>query len=482
MIGNLSPALTHLWLTFLFKFGVVCYLRYLLRVYSFHLNIRGRKMKNQKDNIVYTIILILLLALSMSSAILNSDVPVANAQTTSTVPSNLLQYEWVSVQGGTGGSTHFSTGPAPSSPDVLWKKTMTLGTNPIAFNGLFFVTSGATIVAMDPMTGNTVYTINMPNLITGRAFTPNYVFKIDNTHLGALISTAAIINSTTLMPSLWTFCAFNANNGALLWTMDTQTTSAVYKMLYVEEEKMCYRALGNTTGRGGSQNPGVVQAWSFADLSKPPTLVWTHIGDGSVQEVGFFSYGDGRLFLNDAEPHQTCLDAKTGQVLWVTQLTGAPAYSSSYYNGVLYKGCLDNTFIALDGKTGNLLWSFKPGPYGFWCSGTALAYGIVYELNVDGYLYALNTTNGKVVWKYEGPNQYYPGFVAVADGKVYATTGTRIAGPLTPWNARSETTCLDALTGEIIWQIPIEFLGNGAGPADRMAIAYGNFYGIESEH
>ena len=204
-------------------------------------------MKNQKGNIVYAIVLILLLFFSMSLAMLNLDVPVVNAQTTSTVPSNLLQYEWVSVQGGTGGSTHFSTGPAPSSPDVLWKKTMTLGTNPIAFNGLFFVTSGARIVAMDPMTGNTVYTINMPNLITGRAFTPNYVFKIDSTHLGALISTGAIVNSTTLMPSLWTFCAFNAVNGALLWTMDTQTTSAVYKMLYVEEEKMCYRALGNPT-------------------------------------------------------------------------------------------------------------------------------------------------------------------------------------------------------------------------------------------
>lgn len=156
---------------------------------------------------------------------------------------------------------------------------------------------------------------------------------------------------------------------------------------------------------------------------------------------------------------------------------GAPAYAGSYYNGVLYKGCLDGTFVALDGETGHILWEYKPEGYGFWCSGSGAAYGMVYELNVNGNLYALNTTTGQLVWKYTGPGQYYPSFVNIADGKVYVATGQSAPSPLTPETSKSEFSCLDAYTGKVLWQIDEEY---SRGPSDYACIAYGNFYGINN--
>ena len=55
----------------------------------------------------------------------------------------------------------------------------------------------------------------------------------------------------------------------------------------------------------------------------------------------------------------------------------------------------------------------------------AVAYGMVYEMNKDGILYAINMENGDFVWKYIGPDNtlLWPGMPSVADGKVYVTTG-----------------------------------------------------------
>ncbi len=95
-------------------------------------------------------------------------------------------------------------------------------------------------------------------------------------------------------------------------------------------------------------------------------------------------------------------------------------------------------------------------------------------LNVDGHLYALNATTGQLVWKYMGPGQAYPGYVNIADGKVYASTGQDGPNPL--GEGAPQFTCFDAYTGKVIWQINNAELG--AGPGATTIIAYGNLYAI----
>jgi outer membrane protein assembly factor BamB len=395
--------------------------------------------------------------------------------------SNLLQYENPGQLGNT--NTHFTEGPAPSSPNVLWSKALSpaMGNNPIAHNGMIIITQGSNVVAMDGFSGDIVWNTSAPKVYpkdrgsVGAA----YMFALDSSRMVFIASIGAKVNTTHALPAIWRFVCLSLTDGSILWqSSDKIGPQPAYKGLYVKEEKMYYNGAGYADGRGGTQNAGSTQAWDFSDPTKEPTLKWTYIGEWCPQEVGYITYGDGRLYMTDAGPHQTCIDAKTGQVVWVTQLTGAPAYTGVYYNGVIYKGCLDNVFVAMDGKTGNILWTNKPSAFGFWCSGAAAAYGMIYMDNVDGNVYALNATTGEIVWKHWAGGLYYPGYIQVADGKVYSTLSELPPSPLTPETSHEEYGCLDAYTGELLWSTSKQFEQSAS---TYCVIAYGNLYGREKQ-
>jgi outer membrane protein assembly factor BamB len=450
--------------------------------------LENKKMKLQKNKTLsaitknskrYLIAFSLILLISaIVPTTLNQKTIEAKAQAVSTVPSNMLQYEWLGRQGQL--TTYFSAGPAPNSPDVLWQKTYAanVGGYPVAFNGMLFITQSVNITALDPETGNVIYSVAVPPVIPGRTSTVAYVEKVDNTHMLAWATTASVINANQTLPAAWAISGFNIADGSLLWTMPAQTTPASGAYYYVPQTQMIYVQTGNQTGRGSTQDLGAVQGWNLPNPTQPPTLAWTYIVFGAMSGSGMLIYGDGKIFIGGDEAHQVAINATTGKMVWDTLLTGDPTYGASYINGVLYRGLLDNTFVAIDGATGKILWTFNPNDYGFWSSGTAAAYGMVYEVNVDGYIYALNATNGQVVWKYLGPGQSYPGFVYVADGKVYACTGQATFSPLVGMGV-SQFSCLNAYNGQVLWQVSKEFL---AGPTVSSCIAYGNLYGIDAEN
>jgi outer membrane protein assembly factor BamB len=255
--------------------------------------------------------------------------------------------------------------------------------------------------------------------------------------------------------------------GKVLWVSDKFSAKVANwaDATYSIDEKVFY-----------NQGDSTVQAWNFSDPSKPPTLVWEVPVPGSGASGTGIQYGDGKVFPGSFEPHQMALDAKTGNVIWDTETKGVMAFSGSYYNGKLLKaGEHDNTFYCFDADTGKILWTFNPGTqFGYWVSGCATAYDMVYELNKDGYLYALDVDTGQLVWKYKGPGfLYWPGWPVVADGKVYATTGQRASiDPITGEYSKSEFVCLDAYTGSLLWKLPIE----AYTPRESVAIAYGNLY------
>ncbi|MFB3889104.1 MAG: PQQ-binding-like beta-propeller repeat protein [Candidatus Bathyarchaeia archaeon] len=412
------------------------------------------------------VIAILALLIASSAFPVLSNLTVTSAADTD----NLMQFDWPQT-GSDSAFTHYSSGPAPASPDVLWQRNVSGA--PIAFNGKIFSIDRNFIIAMDPFTGGIIYNASVAK-IPDRTTSVSKIFKIDETQMGVVVTSAATAN----LPPVWALRLLNIADGSLLWTDNEPKISGARdsEFTYVKEEKMAYVACGNKTGTGtaAARGYGTIEAW---DLSIPtsPVLAWTYLADGTISGP---VYGDGKLFPNGGTPRQVCLDAKTGRVLWDTQLTGCPWYQGTYYDGKVLRGLLDNTFVAMDKDTGEVLWSIRPSAYGFWSSGTAAGYGMVYMANVDGYFYAFNVTTGKIVWKYQGPGLMYPGYVQVADGKVYATTGQSSLSPLTPETSRSEYTCFDAFTGKVLWQLPQEF---GSGPGDFACIAYGNFYGVNSK-
>jgi outer membrane protein assembly factor BamB len=386
----------------------------------------------------------LLLASSVFAVFsLQSNSKLVNAQTptnTTSVDSNLLEYEWPQFMGDSSFS-RFSTGPAPNTPDILWKASVSgIQTYLSAFEGMIFVGTNTSVVALNQQTGGQVWKTDIPM--------PKpwpIVYKIDDSHM--------IVESTCLDPK----------TGRILWTSSDfcEDTGIFSANVYSPEEKMFYIKVDSYT-----------EGWSFADPSNPPTMVWrTYVPGGGRTGIGT-TYGDGLVFPGSFMNQQIALDAKTGEVVWATLTKGPMIFDGAYSDGMFLRGGTDdNTMYCFDTADGKILWTYTPDSDGYFTTGPAIAYGNVYELNKDGNLYAIDLATGHLAWKYQGPGTLlWPGYPTVADGKVYATTGqfAQYGGAV----GTSEFVCLNAYTGQVLWKLPIEALA----PRESVAVAYGHLY------
>ena len=85
---------------------------------------------------------------------------------------------------------------------------------------------------------------------------------------------------------------------------------------------------------------------------------------------------------------------------------------------------------------------------------------MVYSGMMDGRIYAWNSTTGKLVWSYYSGNASYSQFgtfpfwgnIVIADGKLYSATGEHTVPNPIPYGY--ELYCLNATTGELIWNYP----------------------------
>ncbi len=274
-------------------------------------------------------------------------------------------------------------------------------------------------------------------------------YKIDDSHM--------IVEGTCLDPKtgsiLWTSTQFNEDTGIF-------NTNA-----YSPEEKMFYIKLDNS----------YIQAWDFSNPANPPTFAWqTFIPGGGRTGIGV-SYGGGMVFTGSFQNEQFALNARTGAIIWTTLTKGPMIFTGAYSDGMFFRGGTDeNTMYCFNATTGETIWTYTPPTNGYFVTGCAIGYGMVYEMNKDGFLYAMNEKTGDLMWKYKGPDDtlLWPGMPSIAEGKLYVTTGeTAMYGGQT---GISEFACLDAFTGQAIWKLPIEALA----PRESVAIAYGHLYMI----
>jgi outer membrane protein assembly factor BamB len=391
--------------------------------------------------IIAALVALLLLSLLVKDVYFNGEMNESSSGGTVS-EDTLLEYVWPQLQGDAS-FARFSEGPAPEAPDVLWKTNITgIQSYVSAFNGKIFVTTKTEVYALDKDTGNILWHTEVP----APGAWPS-VYKIDDTHL--------VIGNSSL----------DVETGDILWTspvFSANPSPFFANNVYSPEEKMFYVKTG-----------AYVQGWDFSDPSIPPTLEWETYVDGGGPVGSGVQYGDGKVFPGSYDPHQVALDARTGEVLWDTETKTPMVFSGAYYEGLFFRGGThDNTLYCFDATSGEILWTYNPQTEdGYFCSGPAVAYGLVYELNKDGFLYALDVDTGELVWKYEGPGLLmFPGNPSVADGKIYATTGQTAS--YVSEESESEFACLDAYTGELLWKLPIEAFA----PRESVAIAYGNLY------
>jgi outer membrane protein assembly factor BamB len=397
--------------------------------------IRNRKFRAAKAAALIAVMLML----SSFFFVFLSSAPVNAQATTSTIPSNLLQYEWVSPANSPTRS-FFSAGPAPNMPSILWKATVPGAQMfPLAFNGMVFVQGAGGTYALNGATGQLIWKNNVSSF---------YMCKIDNTYM--------VIGSTCV----------RIDDGSKVW---------------VGPPGFSY---GQTVLAGAGYIPGLqmfvdsTYGWNLPDPSKPPTLAW-NLTDITNVGAGVNVYGDGKVFILSNDLTLKAVEAQTGNVLWKVSTTSSSIYSPSYYNGMVIQGGLDNNMRAWDADTGKLLWTYNPHTwYGQWAASTGFAYGMVYEHNQDNYVYAINATTGELVWRQQGPGIGYSNILSIADGKVYVQMGENEYRDFnTGEYAYSEYNCYDAFTGQLIWTNPFE----NSPPFNSQCIAYGNLYVIPSK-
>jgi hypothetical protein len=168
----------------------------------------------------------------------------------------------------------------------------------------------------------------------------------------------------------------------------------------------------------------------------------------------------------------TGANIKTGQVLYDFV---SPDYMYNPITNVIDHGKLAvNTALGyynfFDEFTGKLLFKSDPFPYpwdkpGFGAYDATSAYGMLFR-NAYSAIYAVSWDTGKILWKYESPNNPFEtpyhdengtgvsswnGVIWAADGKIYASNTEHT--PTQPITRGWRLHCINATTGQGIWNI-----------------------------
>ncbi len=158
---------------------------------------------------------------------------------------------------------------------------------------------------------------------------------------------------------------------------------------------------------------------------------WKFELGGSVS--GAPTYDNGRIFIGQqgAEEEFYCLDAATGKELW-DQKTGWVWGSATVTDELVFVPCVDGYVMALDASTGHMIWRHRFNMSV--CSEPCVEGDQVIFGSWDNYMIAFDKKTGRVNWQFQG-GATDSGVSIIADGRIY-----------------SKNKCIDARTGELIWE------------------------------
>jgi len=185
-------------------------------------------------------------------------------------------------------------------------------------------------------------------------------------------------------------------------------------------------------------------------------LKWVATTSGDVSATP--AVVNGAVYFGDFGGKLWKLDAETGQVIWshlVSDYTGIPGdiarTSPSLAGNTLVVGDLRHpNMLGIDAKTGDLRWMTQvhPDPRGIMTGSPVLAGDTIYTgvsasgATFRGAIVALNAQTGRILWRtyslpdnggvaggYAGATMFAPPTVDLADGLVYGTFGQPYTEP-----------------------------------------------------
>ena len=176
------------------------------------------------------------------------------------------------------------------------------------------------------------------------------------------------------------------------------------------------------------QNNAVHDGFNPASLLVPPLEVkWSR--DFSADEIVSISYpliAEGRVFITTTATSNVnalvTLDENTGATIWSADIAKCCFANAAYDSGKVFVVGMEGLMSAFDAATGDPLWSINLPGQSFFTSPPTAVNGVVFAggAGSGGTMYAVDETNGAVLWSMEVENGDHSS-PAVVDGSVFVS-------------------------------------------------------------
>jgi outer membrane protein assembly factor BamB len=176
---------------------------------------------------------------------------------------------------------------------------------------------------------------------------------------------------------------------------------------------------------------------------------WRYKADGAVK--GGLALDRGRLFFGDYGGKVHAIRQRDGSPIWETSGAGSAfgLQAGRFYStpavayGRMYIGSLDGFVYSLAASSGKLAWRHKTGSYVYSSPAVASVAGVgptVYIGSYDGRLYAFDARSGRVRWARNTGGKISGGPVVVGDLVFYSNL------------SRRSSAAVGAATGTLVWK------------------------------
>jgi hypothetical protein len=303
----------------------------------------------------------------------------------------------------------------------------------IGYVSLLYI-GGSRLIKYNPFTGAVALNVSIAPLTTGTYYMNRYVLSVQDLGAAAGADRYRLIN--------WTTAGQAAGFGAV------------------------------------ARNYAIVSNTTYA-MRSLPSLIDFNVGLGATY-TGITPTAMGASYGTI----MTGYDLTTGQMLWNNTYADESMYSGSCAvadHGKVAVLMKNGYWLAWDLRTGKLAWKsevmdYPWGKASFGAYAVQSYHGLFYRQAYDG-VYAFNWTNGKIVWHYKAPaNPFetpyrdendqtgysFDGAALIADGKMYVLNNEHT--PTSPITRGWGVHCINATTGEGIWNISGIWVWAGPGP------------------
>ncbi|MCI5059809.1 MAG: PQQ-binding-like beta-propeller repeat protein [Alphaproteobacteria bacterium] len=117
--------------------------------------------------------------------------------------------------------------------------------------------------------------------------------------------------------------------------------------------------------------------------------------------AGGLAYGGGILYATSGYNEILALNPKNGEIYWRTDISAPSRAAPTIHNGRVFVSCMNNNVVALDARSGKILWEYEgvgetTGLLG--AASPAVDDDMVIAGFASGDLIALQVQNGSVIW------------------------------------------------------------------------------------